>query len=161
MHLMKPAPNSRSAPVLGIVRLPHSQGLALPAYESDGAAGMDLRAAVPEDRPLILLPGRRALVPTGLIFEIPDGYEGQVRPRSGLAFKHGITCLNTPGTIDSDYRGEVQVLLVNLGQEPVTIARGMRVAQLIVAAVARATVREVASLDETGRGPGGFGSTGT
>lgn len=161
MHLMKPAPNSRSASVLGIVRLPHSQGLALPAYESDGAAGMDLRAAVPEDRPLILLPGRRALVPTGLIFEIPDGYEGQVRPRSGLAFKHGITCLNTPGTIDSDYRGEVQVLLVNLGDEGFAIDRGMRIAQLILAPVSHAAIEERDIANETARGAGGFGSTGT
>ena len=160
MHLMKPAPNSRSGPVLGIVRLPHSQGLALPAYESGGAAGMDLRAAVPEDRPLILLPGRRALVPTGLIFEIPDGYEGQVRPRSGLAFKHGITCLNTPGTIDSDYRGEVQVLLVNLGDEDFAIDRGMRIAQLILAPVSHAAI-EGDIANETARGAGGFGSTGT
>ncbi len=161
MHLMKPAPNSRSASVLGIVRLPHSQGLALPAYESGGAAGMDLRAAVPEDRPLILLPGRRALVPTGLIFEIPDGYEGQVRPRSGLAFKHGITCLNTPGTIDSDYRGEVQVLLVNLGDEDFAIDRGMRIAQLILAPVSHAAIEERDIANQTARGAGGFGSTGT
>jgi dUTP pyrophosphatase len=106
-----------SRPTIGIVRLPHGGELQLPAYESAGAAGMDLRAAVPEDRPLLILPGRRALAPTGLIFEIPDGFEGQIRPRSGLALKHGITCLNTPGTIDSDYRGEVMVLLINLGDE--------------------------------------------
>ena len=104
-----------TGPVIGIVRLPHAEGLALPAYETAGAAGMDLRAAVPDDRPLLILPGKRALVPTGLVLEIPEGFEGQVRPRSGLAFNHGITCLNTPGTIDSDYRGEVKVLLVNLG----------------------------------------------
>src|SRR5690349_2735400 len=106
---------SESKHTLGVVRLPHADSLALPAYETAGAAGMDLRAAVPDDRPILILPGRRALVPTGLIFEIPEGFEGQVRPRSGLAFKHGITCLNTPGTIDSDYRGEVKVLLINLG----------------------------------------------
>src|SRR5690606_15730280 len=104
--------SAATRPVLGIVRMPHAEGLALPAYETAGAAGMDLRAAVPADRPLLLLPGRRALVPTGLIFEIPDGFEGQVRPRSGLAFRNGVTCLNTPGTIDSDYRGEVKVLLI-------------------------------------------------
>src|SRR5690606_2772271 len=103
------------APILGVVRLPHGEGLALPAYETAGAAGMDLRAAVPEDRPLILTPGKRAAVPTGLILEIPEGFEGQVRPRSGLALKHGVTCLNTPGTIDCDYRGEVKVILANLG----------------------------------------------
>lgn len=161
MRVMKPAPDTRSAPVLGIVRMPHSQGLALPAYESNGAAGMDLRAAVPEDRPMILLPGRRALVPTGLIFEIPAGYEGQVRPRSGLAFKHGITCLNTPGTIDSDYRGEVQVLLVNLGHEDFAIERGMRIAQLVLAPVSHAVIEERDLAEETARGAGGFGSTGT
>ncbi len=122
---------------------------------------MDLRAAVPEDRPLLILPGRRALVPTGLIFEIPDGFEGQVRPRSGLAFKHGITCLNTPGTIDSDYRGEVKVLLVNLGDEDFAVTRGMRIAQLVMAAVSRASVVEKDMAGDTLRGAGGFGSTGT
>ncbi|MCR5857788.1 dUTP diphosphatase [Mesorhizobium sp. J428] len=150
-----------SAPVLPIVRLPHSAGLDLPAYETEGAAGMDLRAAVAADRPLILLPGRRALVPTGLIFELPDGYEGQVRPRSGLAFKHGVTCLNTPGTIDSDYRGEVKVLLVNLGDEEFEVTRGMRIAQLVVAPVTRVRVEEHSLAGETARGAGGFGSTGT
>ena len=150
-----------SAPVLPIVRLPHSAGLDLPAYETEGAAGMDLRAAVPADRPLILLPGRRALVPTGLIFELPDGYEGQVRPRSGLAFKHGVTCLNTPGTIDSDYRGEVKVLLVNLGDEEFEVTRGMRIAQLVVAPVTRVRVEEHSLAGETARGAGGLGSTGT
>jgi dUTP pyrophosphatase len=122
---------------------------------------MDLRAAVPEDRPLILLPGRRVLVPTGLVFEIPEGFEGQVRPRSGLALKHGVTCLNTPGTIDSDYRGELKVLLVNLGDEDFEITRGMRIAQLVIAAVARAEIAEQSSAGSTGRGSGGFGSTGT
>ncbi len=122
---------------------------------------MDLRAAVPEDRPLLLLPGRRALVPTGLILEIPDGYEGQVRPRSGLALKHGITCLNTPGTIDSDYRGEVQVLLVNLGDAEFSIERGMRIAQLVLARVSQLAVEERALAGATARGAGGFGSTGT
>ena len=150
-----------STPRLAIVRLPHAAGLDLPAYETDGAAGLDLRAAVPEDRPLILPPGRRAAVPTGLVLELPDGHEGQVRPRSGLALKHGITCLNTPGTIDSDYRGEVKVLLVNLGDEEFAVTRGMRVAQLVVAPVTRVTVEEHQTSSATARGAGGFGSTGT
>ena len=156
---MQPAPANQ--PVLGVVRLPHAQGLALPAYETAGAAGMDLRAAVPADRPLIILPGPRALVATGLILEIPDGYEGQVRPRSGLAFRHGVTCLNTPGTIDSDYRGEVKVLLVNLGDEDFAVERGMRVAQLVLAPVSRLAVEERSLAAATVRGAGGFGSTGT
>lgn len=150
-----------SAPVLPIVRLPHAAGLDLPAYETEGAAGLDLRAAVPADRPMIILPGRRALVPTGLVFELPAGFEGQVRPRSGLAFKHGITCLNTPGTIDSDYRGEVKVLLVNLGDEEFEVTRGMRIAQLVVAPVTRVSVEEHSLAGSTSRGSGGFGSTGT
>src|SRR5262245_54305880 len=129
-------------PTLGVVRLPHAEGLALPAYETAGSAGMDLRAAVPEDRPILINPGKRALVPTGLILEIPEGYEGQVRPRSGLALKHGVTCLNTPGTIDSDYRGEVKVLLVNLGDDAFLVTRGMRIAQIVFAAVARMKVIE-------------------
>ena len=116
---------------------------------------------MPEDRPLLLLPGRRALVPTGLVMEIPDGFEGQVRPRSGLAFKHGITCLNTPGTIDSDYRGEVKVLLVNLGDEDFLVTRGMRIAQIVFAPVTRAAVEERSLAGDTARGGGGFGSTGT
>jgi dUTP pyrophosphatase len=149
------------APPLGIVRLPHSDGLPLPAYETKGAAGMDLRAAVPEDRPVLLLPGKRALVPTGLIMEVPAGFEAQIRPRSGLALKHGITCLNTPGTIDSDYRGEVMVLLVNHGDEDFEISRGMRVAQMIIAPVTSATIEERSLSSETARGAGGFGSTGT
>jgi dUTP pyrophosphatase len=149
------------APTIGIVRMPHSDGIDLPAYETEGAAGMDLRAAVPDDRPLLLLPGKRALVPTGLIFELPDGFEGQVRPRSGLAFKNGITCLNTPGTIDSDYRGEVKVLIVNLGDTDFVVTRGMRIAQLVVAPVARARVEERSLAGGTARGGGGFGSTGT
>jgi len=150
-----------SKPVLPIVRMPHAAELDLPAYETEGAAGLDLRAAVPADRPIILLPGRRALVPTGLVFELPSGYEGQVRPRSGLAFKHGITCLNTPGTIDSDYRGEVKVLLVNLGEEEFVVTRGMRIAQLVVAPVTRVQVEERSLANTTTRGAGGFGSTGT
>ncbi|GAB1583172.1 dUTP diphosphatase [Phyllobacterium phragmitis] len=153
--------NSDSAPRLGIVRLPHGHGLDLPSYETAGSAGLDLRAAVPEDRQIVLLPGRRALVPTGLIFELPAGYEAQIRPRSGLAFKHGITCLNTPGTIDSDYRGEIKVLLVNLGDDDFRIERGMRIAQAVIAPVAQAIIEERDSAGETARGAGGFGSTGT
>jgi dUTP pyrophosphatase len=148
-------------PILPIVRLPHAEGLPLPAYESTGAAGLDLRAAVPDDRPMLILPGKRALVPTGLVMEIPDGFEGQVRPRSGLAFKHGVTCLNTPGTIDSDYRGEVQVLLVNLGDEDFFVTRGMRIAQIVFSAVTRMDVEERGLAGATARGAGGFGSTGT
>jgi dUTP pyrophosphatase len=148
-------------PTVGFVRLPHGEGLPLPAYESTGAAGMDLRAAVPDDRPLLILPGRRALVPTGLILEIPEGMEGQVRPRSGLAFKHGLTVLNSPGTVDSDYRGEVKVLLVNLGDEDFAVTRGMRVAQIVFATVTQATVEERSLAGATTRGAGGFGSTGT
>jgi dUTP pyrophosphatase len=152
---------SDKSPIIGVVRLPHAEGLALPSYETAGAAGMDLRAAVPEDRPLLLVPGKRALVPTGLVLEIPDGFEGQVRPRSGLALKHGITCLNTPGTIDSDYRGEVKVLLVNLGNDDFEVTRGMRIAQFVFAEVTRANVEERSLSSGTGRGSGGFGSTGT
>jgi dUTP pyrophosphatase len=140
--------------------MPHSDGLALPAYETAGSAGMDLRAAVAEGAPLTLGPGARALVPTGLKMALEPGWEAQVRPRSGLALKHGITCLNTPGTIDSDYRGEVGVILVNLGQEPFVIRRGERIAQMVIAPVAQVTVKEVEALDETERGGGGFGSTG-
>ena len=147
-------------PVLRLIRLAHGAGIELPSYQTAGAAGMDLIAAVPDALPLTLMPGKRALVPTGLVFEIPEGFEGQIRPRSGLAFKHGITCLNTPGTIDSDYRGEVKVLLVNLGEEPFEITRGMRIAQMVIAAVTQATVVEVSEASETGRGAGGFGSTG-
>jgi dUTP diphosphatase len=148
-------------PVVGLVRLPHSDGLELPAYESAGAAGMDLRAAVPDDEPLTLAPGARALVPTGLVFEIPEGYEGQVRPRSGLAFRHGVTCLNTPGTIDADYRGEVKVLLINHGEEPFDITRGARIAQMVVAPALQVVLELRDAAGETGRGAGGFGSTGT
>ncbi|OHV83805.1 dUTP diphosphatase [Rhizobium sp. LCM 4573] len=147
-------------PTLNLIRLPHGAGLDLPAYETKGAAGMDLRAAVAEDRPAIIPPGKRALVPTGFIFEVPDGFEAQVRPRSGLAFKHGITCLNTPGTIDSDYRGEVKVLLVNLGEEDFTITRGMRIAQMVIAPVVQARMTETTEASTTTRGAGGFGSTG-
>jgi dUTP pyrophosphatase len=140
--------------------LPHAEGLPLPAYETAQAAGMDLRAAVPDDAPLVLRPGSRFPVPTGLAFALPPGFEGQVRPRSGLASKHGVTCLNTPGTIDADYRGEVKVILINLGEEDFVIRRGERIAQLVIAPVVQAAWAEVESLDETVRGAGGFGSTG-
>ena len=145
---------------LRILRLPHAEGLALPAYETAGSAGMDLRAAVPEDAPMTLEPGARALVPTGLKIALEQGWEAQIRPRSGLALKHGISAPNTPGTIDSDYRGEVGVILINLGQEPFVIKRGERIAQMVIAAVAQATVVEVDTLDDSARGAGGFGSTG-
>ncbi len=138
--------------------LPHGAGLPLPAYATDGAAGMDVVAAV--DAPLLLLPGARAAVPTGIAMAIPPGFEVQVRPRSGLAAKHGLTVANAPGTIDCDYRGEVKVLLVNLGPDSVSIDRGMRIAQLVPAAVTRAALSVVTSLDDTARGTGGFGSTG-
>ncbi len=138
-------------------RLPHGDGLPLPAYASGGAAGLDVVAA----ETLTLAPRARAAVATGFALAIPDGYEVQVRPRSGLALKHGITCLNTPGTIDSDYRGEVKVILANLGDRPFEVVRGERIAQLVPAPVLRARFTEVAELDDTGRGSGGFGSTGT
>lgn len=145
------------APItIRLMRLPHGEGLPLPAYATAGAAGMDVVAA--ED--LVLAPGARHAVATGFAIAIPRGYEVQVRPRSGLALKHGITCLNTPGTIDADYRGEVKVILANLGDQPFTIARGERIAQLVPAPVQRALFEEVTVLDETDRGSGGFGSTG-
>jgi dUTP pyrophosphatase len=143
-----------------ITRLAHGKDLALPSYHSALAAGMDLLAAVPADTPLVIAPGSRALVPTGIAMALPPGSEGQIRPRSGLAARHGLTVLNAPGTIDGDYRGEVQVLLVNHGNESVEITRGMRIAQLVIAVVARVELCEVTSLDETTRGGGGFGSTG-
>jgi dUTP pyrophosphatase len=145
-------------PAIAVVRLPEGAGLPLPAYMTDGAAGADVVAAVETD--LVLAPGARALVPTGFALEIPAGYEVQVRPRSGLAHKHGVTLLNTPGTIDSDYRGPVGVILVNLGQEPFTVRRGERIAQLVVAPVVQAAFLEVAALGASTRGDGGFGSTG-
>ncbi|MES2599869.1 MAG: dUTP diphosphatase [Pseudomonadota bacterium] len=143
-----------------IQRLPHAEGLALPAYQTAHAAGLDLLAAVPEDKPLTLQPGQRALVPTGLMIAVPPGHEAQVRPRSGLALKHGVTVLNSPGTVDADYRGEVSVLLINHGDAPFTIRRGERIAQLVIAAVTQANLVAVASLSSTDRGSGGFGSTG-
>lgn len=142
-----------------VVRLAHAEGLPLPSYATEGAAGMDLLAAV--TAPLVIPPGGRALVPTGLRIALPHGYEMQVRPRSGLALKNGITMPNTPGTVDEDYRGEVQVILMNLGAEAFTVERGMRIAQAVVAPVTRATWRTVEALPETARGAGGFGSTGT
>ncbi len=141
-------------------RLSHNRDLPLPAYATPGAAGLDLLAAVPADDPLILAPGERALIPTGLAMALPPGYEAQVRPRSGLALKHGITVLNSPGTIDCDYRGEIGVILLNAGNAPFSIARGDRIAQMVIATVAHAQPVEVADLPETGRGAGGFGSTG-
>jgi dUTP pyrophosphatase len=145
---------------LALKRLAHGMGLPLPVYQSADAAGFDLLAAVAEEAPLTLAPGARALVPTGLIFMLEDGFEAQVRPRSGLALKEGVTVLNTPGTIDADYRGEVQVLLINHGTAPFTITRGMRIAQCVIAPVTRAEIEEVVDVDETARGAGGFGSTG-
>ena len=144
-----------------VVQLPHGAGLPLPQYQSDQAAGLDLLAAVPEGTPLVIAPGRHAMVPTGIAIALPQGFEGQVRPRSGLAAKHAVTVLNSPGTIDSDYRGEVAVLLINHGLEPFPITRGMRIAQLVIAKVAFCTLRQVEILDDTSRGDGGFGSTGT
>ena len=143
-----------------VVPLPHFEGLALPAYETADAAGMDLRAAVADEAPATLQPGERAMIPTGLTIALPAGHEAQVRPRSGLAAKHGVTCLNTPGTIDADYRGEVKVILINHGQEPFVIKRGERIAQMVIAPVTRAELVQVETLDETVRGAGGFRSTG-
>jgi dUTP pyrophosphatase len=145
---------------IDIRRLPHGEGLTLPAYQSAHAAGLDLLAAVPEASPLILSPGQRALVPTGLTIALPSGYEAQVRPRSGLASKHGVTVLNAPGTIDADYRGEIGVLLINHGDAPFTIRRGERIAQMVIASVVRAELVLAESLSATERGSGGFGSTG-
>jgi len=146
---------------LAIIRLPHAIGLELPTYESGQAAGMDLRAACAGDAPILLAPGKRALIPTGMIFEIPNGHEGQIRPRSGLAFKNGISCLNSPGTIDADYRGEVKVLLINHGEAEFTIKRAMRIAQMVIVPVVQVKVIEKYTTDSTERGDGGFGSTGT
>jgi dUTP diphosphatase len=145
---------------VAIERLPHGADLPLPAYATPGAAGLDLVAAVPAGEGLVLAPGRHALIPTGIRLALPPGFEAQVRPRSGLAAKNGITVANAPGTIDADYRGEVGVILVNLSHEPFRISRGMRIAQLVVARHARAVWREVSQLDRTARGAGGFGSTG-
>jgi dUTP pyrophosphatase len=150
-----------SVPVkVEIRKLPHGEGLALPEYHSAHAAGLDLLAAVPEDSPLILSPGQRALVPTGLAIALPSGYEAQVRPRSGLASKHGVTVLNSPGTVDADYRGEIGVLLINHGGAPFPIRRGERIAQMVIAPVVRVELVPAAELSTTKRGGGGFGSTG-
>lgn len=143
-----------------VAPLPHFEGLQLPAYETALSAGMDLRAAVPEGDPIVLAPGHRAMVPTGLSIALPSGYEAQVRPRSGLAAKNGVTCLNSPGTVDADYRGEMKVVLINLGQEPFTVKRGERIAQMVIAPVTQGEWEVVETLSETARGTGGFGSTG-
>ncbi|HEX2556051.1 MAG TPA: dUTP diphosphatase [Microvirga sp.] len=145
---------------LPVLRLPHAEGLPLPRYETDGAAGLDLVAANPADAPVPLPPLGRALVPTGLVLQVPPGFEAQIRPRSGLALRHGLTVLNAPGTIDADYRGEVQVLLVNLGSGTYQVERGTRIAQLVVAPVLRVEPVAVRTVDGTARGAGGFGSTG-
>ena len=144
-----------------VLRLPHGSGLPLPDYQTELAAGFDLLAAVPADAPVQILPGQRAIIPTGIALALPAGVEGQVRPRSGLAARHGVTVLNAPGTIDADYRGEVQVILVNLGAETFVVERGARIAQIIFANTLSVMLREVEKLDETRRGVGGFGSTGT
>ena len=147
--------------IVSIQRLPHGADLPLPSYQSAAAAGLDLLAAVAADAPLSIAPGRHAAVPTGVAIALPAGTEAQVRPRSGLARSHGVTVLNAPGTIDADYRGEIQVLLINHGTEPFAVTRGLRVAQLVIARVARVQLREIGELDGTARGSGGFGSTGT
>lgn len=145
---------------IDVYQLPHGEGLALPAYQSALAAGLDLLAAVPEDAPIMLAPGKYALVPTGLAIALPPGFEAQVRPRSGLAARHGVTVLNAPGTVDADYRGEIGVPLINHGDTAFVIRRGERIAQMVIAPVAQAELVPVASLSTTGRGSGGFGSTG-
>jgi dUTP pyrophosphatase len=146
--------------IVRLLRLPHGADLPLPSYQSEQAAGLDLFAAMPADAPLTLAPGARALVPSGIALALPPDCEAQVRPRSGLAAQQGVTVLNAPGTIDADYRGEVQVILINHGNQPVTISRGMRIAQLVIASITRANLIEKTSLDDTPRGEGGFGSTG-
>ena len=150
-----------SAPVkIEIQQLPHGEGLPLPACQSAHAAGLDLLAAIPEETPLVLAPGAHAMVRTGLAIALPEGFEAQVRPRSGLAAKHGVTVLNAPGTVDADYRGEISVILINHGREAFVIRRGERIAQMVIASVARAEFVPVTTLAETARGSGGFGSTG-
>jgi dUTP pyrophosphatase len=150
-----------SVPVVVDVRqLPHAEGLALPAYQSADAAGLDLLAAIPHDAPLDLAPGTYAMIPTGLVIALPSGFEAQVRPRSGLAAKHGVTVLNSPGTVDADYRGEVNVLLINHGKDTFTIRRGERIAQMVIAPVVQAQLAAATSIAPTARGSGGFGSTG-
>ena len=149
---------AHKGPEIGVQKLPHFDGMALPTYATAGAAGMDVEAAVEAD--MVLAPGRRAVVPTGLAMAIPTGFEIQVRPRSGLALKHGVTVVNAPGTIDSDYRGEIKIMLINLGEDDFTITRGMRIAQLVVAPVSLAILAVADTLEATDRGSGGFGSTG-
>ena len=151
---------ARARVTVRVKRLPHGKGLPLPSYQSKHAAGLDIVAGVPEGEPVTLLPGARALVPSGFALELPHGYEAQVRPRSGLALKHGVTLLNSPGTIDSDYRGELMVIMINHGSEPFVVRRGDRIAQLVVAPVSHVEIAAVEELAETERGPGGFGSTG-
>jgi dUTP pyrophosphatase len=146
---------------VGVVRLPHAADLPLPSYQSKLAAGLDLLAAVAAEAPILIAAGERAMVPTGIAIALPSGTEAQVRPRSGLAAQHGLTVLNTPGTVDADYRGEIHVILVNLGSAEFLVTRGMRIAQLVIAPVTRADLVEMQSLEQTGRGEGGFGSTGT
>ena len=145
---------------IAIRQLPHGEGLPLPAYQSAHAAGLDLLAAIPEDAPVVLAPGRRALLPTGLAIALPEGFEAQIRPRSGLAARHGVTVLNAPGTVDADYRGEIAVILINHGDQPFTVYRGERIAQMVIASVAQAEFVAAISLPESDRGSGGFGSTG-
>jgi dUTP pyrophosphatase len=145
---------------LRVRRLPHGADLPLPAYQTEGAAGLDLVAAVPTGAPVRIAPGERAMIPTGITVALPTGHEGQIRPRSGMALRYGVTVLNSPGTIDADYRGEIQVILVNLGAETFEIARGTRIAQMIIAPILQAKIVELARLDATGREDGGFGSTG-
>ncbi|MEA2861751.1 MAG: dUTP pyrophosphatase [Methylobacteriaceae bacterium] len=151
---------SATTTAVRVLRLPHGEGLPLPSYQSEGAAGLDVLAAIAPNTRLVLEPRARDIVPTGLVIELPHGFEAQVRPRSGLALKHGVTVLNAPGTIDADYRGEVKVLLVNLGREPFVIERGMRIAQLVVAPVTRVELQAEQALADSSRGAGGFGSTG-
>jgi dUTP pyrophosphatase len=151
---------ARLAVTLRILQLRHGEGLPLPAYHSEHAAGLDVVAAVPDDAPVTIAPGARAAIPTGLVFELPPGYEGQLRPRSGLALKSGVTLLNSPGTVDADYRGEVKVLMINLGQEAFVVRRGDRIAQLVVAPVQPVRIEVAVDVKVTRRGGGGFGSTG-
>jgi dUTP pyrophosphatase len=160
LHLSQEKGKAMSKPInVCVTPLPHAEGLSLPAYATEDSAGLDLMAAVKED--VVLQPGERKLIPTGLTIALPSGYEAQVRPRSGLALKNGITVLNAPGTVDADYRGEVGVILANQGQEAFTVTRGMRIAQMVVAPVTRLCWQSVSSLPESSRGEGGFGSTGT
>lgn len=158
-HILEPG-TLANGPAVQVCPLPHFQGLDLPQYETPGSAGMDLRAAIPLGPPVVLNPGERGLVPTGLAMALPDGFEAQIRPRSGLAFKYGITCLNSPGTIDADYRGEVKVLLINHGEKAFSIQRGERIAQMVIAPVIQASWNVVHVLPATARDIGGFGSTG-